>query len=201
MDISNTRLLVGPSWQNPTVSEAELAAVAYLTRHGGRTLDAYRHDLKGFFVWAESVVPEILKAERPHIEIYRRHMEDRGLAPSTVDRRLSTVCGLYRFAHIDGRISSNPAQYVRRPKIHPSEGRGLDRDELGRFLFAAERIGHHHAALAILLGLNSLRVSEACQTNIEDLGFAREHRTLKIMGKGSKRRSSRSYLEPPEPSI
>ena len=34
----------------------------------------------------------------------------RELAASTIDRRLSTVCGFYRFAHIDGRIASNPAQ-------------------------------------------------------------------------------------------
>jgi site-specific recombinase XerD len=39
-------------------------------------------------------------------------MEQRGLAASTIDRRLSTVCGFYRFAHIDGRIGSSPAQYV-----------------------------------------------------------------------------------------
>jgi len=36
-------------------------------------------------------------------------MEERGLAASTIDRRLSTVCGFYRFAHIDGRIGSTPA--------------------------------------------------------------------------------------------
>jgi hypothetical protein len=40
-------------------------------------------------------------------------MEQSGLAPSTVDHRLSTVCGDYRFAHIDGRIASNRARYVR----------------------------------------------------------------------------------------
>jgi hypothetical protein len=28
-------------------------------------------------------------------------MEERGLAASTIDRRLSTVCGFYPFAHID----------------------------------------------------------------------------------------------------
>jgi hypothetical protein len=49
----------------------------------------------------------------------------------------------YRFAHIDGRIASNPAQYVRRPKVHPSQGQGMDRTELGRFLFTAEHFGHH----------------------------------------------------------
>jgi site-specific recombinase XerD len=36
-------------------------------------------------------------------------MEDRGLAASTIDRRLSTVCRFYRFAHVDGHIASNPA--------------------------------------------------------------------------------------------
>jgi site-specific recombinase XerD len=68
----------------------------------------------------------VLEATRPHIELYRCWLEEQGLAASTVDRRLSTVCGFYRFAHIDGRVASNPAQYVRRPHVHPSEGRGLD---------------------------------------------------------------------------
>jgi hypothetical protein len=73
---------------------------------------------------------------------------------STVGCRLSTVCGFYRFAHIDGRIRSNPAQYVRRPQVHASEARGLDRSELGVFLFTAEQYDRTHAALAVLLGLN-----------------------------------------------
>jgi site-specific recombinase XerD len=54
---------------------------------------------------------DVLAATRPHIELFRACMEQRGLAASTIDRRLSTVCGFYRFAHIDGRIASNPAQY------------------------------------------------------------------------------------------
>ena len=43
-----------------------------------------------------------------------------------------------------------------------------------------------HAALAVLLGLNGLRVTEACTTNIENLAFERGHRTLRIVGKGNK---------------
>jgi integrase len=54
------------------------------------------------------------------------------------------------------------------------------------FLFTAERYDRDHAALAVLLGLNGLRVSEACSTNIEDLGLERGHRTLQIIGKGNK---------------
>ena len=113
-------------------------------------------------------------------------MDGRGLALSTIDRRLSTVCGYYRFAHIDGRIPSNPAQYVRRPRVHPTTQRGMDRGELAGFLYTAERTSPMHAALAVLLGLNGLRVSEACGANIDDLGFERGHRTLQIIGKGNK---------------
>src|SRR4030088_1808752 len=128
----------------------------FLARYSGRTLDAYRHDLRAFFQWASDIQLLVLNATRPHIELYRAALEERGLAASTIDRRLSTVCGFYRFAHIDGRVAANPAQYVRRPQVHRSEGRGLDRCELGRFLFAAERITTTTPPLAVLLGLNGL---------------------------------------------
>jgi site-specific recombinase XerD len=131
--------------------EAQLAAASFLARYSGRTLDAYRHDLRGFFQWAVDHGIDVLEATRPHIELFRAAMEERGLAASTIDRRLSTVCGFYRFAHIDGRIASNPAQYVRRPQVHPSDARGLDRSELGVFLFTAEQYDRDHAALAVLL--------------------------------------------------
>jgi integrase/recombinase XerD len=168
------------------VDEAEIAAVSFLARYSGRTLEAYRYDLRCLFQWAADAGVAVLEATRAHIEVYRCWLEERGLAASTIDRRLTTVCGFYRFAHIDGRIASNPAQYVRRPQVHPSTARGLDRSELGVFLFTAERYDHAHAALAVLLGLNGLRVSEACGTNVEELGFERGHRTLAIVGKGNK---------------
>ena len=130
-----------------TPSEDQLAAIAFLARYSGRTLEAYGHDLKYFFQWAADHDLEVLAATRAHIEMYRSTMEQRGLAPSTIDRRLSTVCGYFRFAHIDGRIPSNPAQYVRRPKVQPIERHGMDRGELGRFLFTAEHFDRDHAAL------------------------------------------------------
>jgi integrase/recombinase XerD len=177
---------IGVAGDDFAIDDAQLAAVAFLARYSGRTLDAYRQDLRGFFQWAADNMLSVLAAARPHIELYRSWMKDRGLAASTIDRRLSTVCGFYRFAHIDGRITSNPAQYVRRPWVHPSNGRGLERSELGVFLFTAEQYDRDHAALAVVLGVNGLRVSEACASNIEDLGIERGHRTLRILGKGNK---------------
>jgi integrase/recombinase XerD len=103
-------------------TQAQMAAAAYLARYRGRTLETYRYDLRTFFQWCTDVGLDVLETKRAHIELWRSTMEERGLAASTIDRRLSTICGFYRFAHIDGRIASNPAQYARRPKVYPSEG-------------------------------------------------------------------------------
>lgn len=37
---------------DPGFDEAQMAAVAFLARYSGRTLEAYRHDLRMFFPWA-----------------------------------------------------------------------------------------------------------------------------------------------------
>jgi integrase/recombinase XerD len=183
---STTGSAVQTSFDDAGFDEAQVAAASFLARYSGRTLEAYRQDLRGFFQWAADHDVPVLAATRPQIELWRGSMEERGLAASTIDRRLSTVCGFYRFAHIDGRIGSNPAEYVRRPQVHPSDARGLDRTELGMFLAAADHYDSSHQALAVLLGLNGLRVSEACETNVEDLAVERGHRILRITGKGNK---------------
>jgi site-specific recombinase XerD len=77
-----------------------------LARYTGRTLDAYRHDLRNLFQWAADHGLLVLEATRAHLEMYRASMEERGLAASTIDRRLSTACSFYRFAHIDGRAAA-----------------------------------------------------------------------------------------------
>jgi hypothetical protein len=105
---------------SPVADEAELAAVAFLARYSGRTLDAYRHDLRSFFQWTADHGVETLAATRAHIELYRMSMEQRGLAASTIDRRLSTVCGYYRFVHIDGRIPANPPSVPATRRTHAS---------------------------------------------------------------------------------
>ena len=84
--------------------EAQLAAAAFLARYSGRTLDAYRHDLRGFFQWSADVGLTVLAATRPHIELYRGSMEDRGLAalddrPATVDSVWLLPVRAHRRAH------------------------------------------------------------------------------------------------------
>ena len=72
------------------------------------------------FQWAaDHSLPGARRPPAPTWSCTGRRWKNAGLAASTIDRRLSTACGFYRFAHIDGRIASNPAQYVRRPTVPP----------------------------------------------------------------------------------
>jgi hypothetical protein len=57
--------------------EAQLPAAAFLARYSGRTLDAYRQDLRGFVQWTADVSLAVLEATRPHIELYRSSLEER----------------------------------------------------------------------------------------------------------------------------
>ncbi len=131
----------GPStllpFQPATMSRAQLAAVSFLARYAGRTHCLYAFQLREWFAWCEiSGLDPLLGIQRAHIELYIRHLGERGLMDSSVVTMMHAVRGYFRFAHIDGLIASDPAVYARLPKIHSDESRtqGLDRLELIRFL-------------------------------------------------------------------
>jgi len=53
------------------VDETQPAAAAFLARYSGRTLEAYRHDLRSHFQWALDNRLEVLAATRPRVELCR----------------------------------------------------------------------------------------------------------------------------------
>lgn len=165
----------------------ELAAMAFLAGYTTRTRESYGIDLRRWFAFCDATGIRPFGVRRAHIELFAREMESKGLAVATVARRLSTVCVWYRYLYAEEFIARDPATFVRRPKVSmESTTLGLDRAQLGTMLYAAERARPAEYALIALLGLNGLRVSEACAAEITDLGMERGHRTLKILGKGNK---------------
>jgi site-specific recombinase XerD len=172
----------------PLADPALMAAAGFLAGYSGTTRAGYTIDLRNYWTWAEQNRLHVFEARRPHIELYVRHLEDHGYARSTIGRRLSTVASFYKWCTDEELLIRNPAANVRRLKIsQDSTTLGLDRQELGQFLVEAGLTGGRDHALACLLGLNGLRVSEACGADIDNLGFERGHHTLLIDRKGGKR--------------
>ncbi len=176
-------------FQPATMTTAQLAAVSYLARYAGRTHALYAYQLRQWFSWCEtSGLEPLVGIQRAHVELYIRGLGDRGLMDSSVVTMMHAVRGYFRFAQIDGLIPSDPAVYARLPKIHRDESRthGLDRLELIRFLQVAQTVSVHHGALAYLLGINTLRASEAAAVRVEDYADTlRGHRVLHLVGKAT----------------
>lgn len=161
---------------------AELIAAGFLARYPANTRDIYRIHLRQWFTWCQELGVDVLAAERMHIEAFARHLaEDLDRKPQTVAGKLNAICGLYKFAYLDGHIPRDPGAHVRRPKIHfQSSTNGLTRPEFADILRAAEAEGPVTHALVCLLGLNGLRIGECLASNIEHLANQRGYRTLHL---------------------
>ena len=170
------------------VERAELTAVAgFLAGYCGTTRTSYATDLRIFTAWCHQCRLTLFTVRRAHLELFGRWMEQTGRMRSTVARRLSTLASFYRYCEQEQLVERNPALNVRRPKVdYESRTLGLDRNELGAFLVQAGLGSPRDHALASLLALNGLRISEALGADIDDLDYERGHRTLKVLRKGGK---------------
>jgi integrase/recombinase XerD len=171
---------------NDRLDEGLIAGFLLGYRH--RTRAAYLADLRDFCTWCASVGIGLPEVRRTHVEAYLRQLEQAGRSPATVARRLATLASFHRYAVQEGLLSHSPVTHVRRPSVaRDSQTLGLDREEAVRFLAAAEAASARDHALACLLALNGLRVSEACAADVVDLGVERAHRVLAVVGKGGQR--------------
>jgi integrase/recombinase XerD len=177
--------VTGELVQGDPGDRARAAVLGFLLGYRNtRTRDAYATDLRGFLGWCQGLgLDPLTDVTRTHLEGWSRHLEsDEGLSPSTVARKLAAVCGMYAYATDEGLTTTNPGTRVRRPSVPAdSPTLGLDLTEARLLLAVATR--PRDRALLTLLTLNGLRVSEACNADVTDLGTERGHRVLTVTRK------------------
>jgi site-specific recombinase XerD len=166
-----------------------VAIAAHLARYKGLSRVHTRSDLQVFLRWCAEHELEPLRVRRSDVELFVRWLEEiRRFKPSTVARRLSVVTCFYRTCVIDAVLEASPAAYVRRPPVpNESPTLGLSHLQFEAMIVAARTSANpFDFALVALLGLLGLRVFEACQADIDDLGEEHGHRVLRVLGKGTK---------------
>ena len=144
-----------------------IVVAGFLVGYSGNTRLAYQQDISVFGSWCDRHNLGVMDVRRSHLELFARSQEAAGMAKATIARRLSTMTSFYRYCVEEELIVRSPALNVRRPKLRQeSTMSGLDRNELGAFLIEAGLSGGRDHALACLLGLNGLRISEALGADI-----------------------------------
>lgn len=155
------------------------------------TLKAYISDLHDFyeFIIKEGFGNSIIVTHERLFGYYIRHLNEKGLAKTTISRKLSSLKTFYKFLKREHIIDDNPTLNLEAPK----QGRTLPRvlqDKEIRIVFASidknTTLGQRNYLLFDLLFSCGLRASELCSIDIKDLDVRNSQ--LKIRGKGSKER-------------
>lgn len=193
-------VLVGPE-QFRARSRAEMHALAFLARYRvEQTRAAYTISLRQWFEWCEGHAIDPLEATRAQIEVFARELEVTGRTLATVASKLNALAGFYRYAVIDGILERDPMVNVRRPRVERiSSTQGLTRTEFADVLRTVEAMTPRDHALVCLLGLNGLRVSEACSLSIDDLGLYRANAQPRSPARAARPRRSRCRTGPRGP--
>jgi integrase/recombinase XerD len=104
----------------PFTDRLRLAVAAYLARFKGCSREHTESDLRCYLTWCAGQGLDPLAAQRTHLELYIRWMQEtRRFKPFTVSRRFSVTAGFYRTCAIDGIMEYSPAEHVRRPAVSP----------------------------------------------------------------------------------
>lgn len=170
------------------MSPSELLADWGTEYPAANTREAYERDLRDFFAWCQERDVDPLKPARTDVNAYRDELLSRGLAPQTVDRKMSACRSFFAYVAERGMLrGESPFKHVGRLAL-PGESSTpwLSRDDLSKLLAVALDTSPRDFILVALLGINGLRVSEALRATVPDLGEANGIRTLRVQRKGQK---------------
>lgn len=154
------------------------------------TIEAYERDLADYITFCEDRgIANVEQATREDIVDFENALFERGLAPSTVDRRISVLKGFYRFLVREAYITSSPTALIKLPKTPEKLPDVLTIDQVTRMLSEAVEptpaAKRDRAILEILYGCG-LRVSECVGLNLANLAL--EEGYFRVIGKGNKER-------------
>ncbi len=155
------------------------------------TIEAYTRDLRdyGDFLRGRGTDDFADASRQDVIDFVSFLQRDRGLARTTISRKLSSVRGLYRFLLIDGRTDADPAADIDLPKPAERLPKVLTVEECKRLLETPDRSdprGLRDAAMIALLYASGLRVSELVGLALHELNL--DAGVVRTIGKGSKER-------------
>lgn len=156
----------------------------------GRTVDAYARDCRQLAVFArERGVPRPAGIDYRLLRDFVAELADRGLAGSTVSRKISAIRSYFGFLLDEGVVDEDPTERLEAPRPVRALPDVLSVPEVERLLGAvpaeAELAFRDRAILEVLYGAG-LRVSELTDLRLRNLLL--DEGLLQVTGKGSKER-------------
>jgi integrase/recombinase XerC len=158
-------------------------------RLSAHTCSAYAQDLQALQLWCDQQqLADWTQLNTQLLRSFAARSHAGGLAPRSVQRRLSAVRSFYKFLLREGVVSELPTADVRAPKVGKRLPKVLDTDQMGRLLELKPdtTLDARDLAMMELFYSSGLRLAELVGLDLEQLDLA--DRTVRVLGKGRKTR-------------
>ncbi|MBQ9041257.1 MAG: tyrosine recombinase [Eggerthellaceae bacterium] len=175
--------------------------IGYLRAERGfseHTIRNYGVDLGSFLRWCARHDVDPLNATHRQLRAYLGEMDAARYSRATVNRRLSSLRGFYRWMNLVGAMDADPAEALSGPKRGKHLPHVLKQDEMDRLLALNAPMGPdggprertpeevRDQAMLEFLYASGARISEAANLRVGDVDF--NSNLVKLFGKGSKER-------------
>src|SRR5713101_7529565 len=156
------------------------------------TRKAYQHDLGEFRRFVGIARPEEFRTvTRAHVIAWRKDLERKACAPTTIQRKLAALSSLFAYLAEQNAVLHNPVDGVKRPKSNRQDGTtpALS-DEQARARLTAPQVESLKAkwdrAILATLAYHGMRREELCKLKVRDLQRRDGVLQFRIEGKGEK---------------
>lgn len=148
------------------------------------TINSYENDLNKFEEYYKS--KDLLKITSKDIEKYIQTLSD--LAPTTVSHNISSLKTFYSYFLKQVRISNNPTDGIKSPKLGIHLPTYLTIDEVNKLLDieVTDAFSSRNKAILELMYATGLRISEVISLEFKNIDY--DECIIRVMGKGSKER-------------
>ena len=157
-----------------------------------KTRRAYKNDVHEFITFTSlASYLELRSIARSHIIGWRKDMESRGLAPTSIRRKLSALSSLFDYLCERNAVSGNPVDGVKRPVSNGNEGStpALGEAQARRLLAAppADTLkGVRDRAILATLLYHGIRREELCGLRVKDMQSREGVKHFRVKGKRDK---------------
>lgn len=169
--------------------ERFVSHLSFERRMSSHTVSAYRHDLGRLAGFCEKRdVKRWAALNNFEVRAYAASEHAGGIAPRSIQRRLSAARSFYEYLMREGAVKNNPALEVRAPKSKKRLPATLDADQMGRLLNfrVDDSLSARDKAMMELFYSSGLRLGELVGLDVAAVDLT--DRTVRVLGKGNKTR-------------
>ncbi len=166
-----------------------LEYLKYQKNYSDYTIDSYKNDIVEYLNYLNREALDFKKVEYSDIRFYLMFLKDEKKDNnSSINRKLSSLRGFYKFLANEGYVKSNVFSLVNGPKKSKKLPRYFEYNELEELFKVPDDspLGQRDLLLLEMLYATGCRVGELVSIKVKDIDFGRK--SILILGKGNKER-------------